>query len=640
MKSGIVKPGRSVSDELRRGVTIVDVLVGLAVVGLLLSLAWPWIVSAREAARRNSCQHNMRLLAGALNSYHDTHGRFPPAAVWNTTALDSLALNHSRRIDLFTQTNWALALLPFVGETELASQFHSDQPIAASQNSVVRNSNLGLMACPSDTFNTAENPYRFSPDDVTETTFARGNFAINGGSQCPKDGPGSTSFRTGDPAHLLMDRTTREFRYWGNGVAGFNMSFARDDFVNGSSSLVALDEIRAGVHSIDPRGVWSLGQIGGSVTWAHGVNGDAYAPNNPHRKSDDLLDGDRINSTVGAAKLSKLGMPCVDYVNFNSQATSRSLHPGGVNVAMVDGSVRFIANEIDPGLWHVMHSRETPRSILNGLDTLISQSLVHQEKRPEAGGVSKGSRVERFENSLGMEFVQIPAGEFEMGIPDAGNSHDLPPECPQHTVQLSRSFHLGTHEVTQAQYLQVMGKPPAGEQSAESPSTLAESLPVVNVTWDEADQFCKTLTSRDAERAASRRYRLPTEAEWEYACRAGNHRAYAWSFSRENSDSGETAGIEPSLPLVPVKSYPPNPFGLYDMRGNAWEWCADWFDRTYYRRSPPVDPLGPQTGYVKVVRGGDWTFIGEGCKLSYAPMLPWKSNPYIGFRIVCENETK
>ncbi len=623
--------------RLRSGITAVEVVIVLAVIGLLLSLLWPWIVSVREVARRRSCQQNLRRLGTALGSYHDVHGHLPAAAVWTTGQLDSLALNHSRRFDLFTQSNWALSLLPFAGETKLASQFHSDLLIAAPGNETVRNSHPPIMKCPSDTFNSAENPYRFSPDSRNSITFARGNYAINGGSHCPKDGPGTTSFRTGDAAHLIMDRATREFRYWGNGVAGFNVSFSLDDFENGAGSLVAIEEIRAGVHPIDPRGIWANGQIGGSVTWAHGVNGDAYGPNNRHRKSDDLLDGDLLNNTVGAETLMKLGMPCVDYVNFNSQATARSMHPGGVNLLMVDGAVRFVSDAIDPGLWHVMHSRETPRSLLSGdLDALIADSMIQREKSPPGREATAGERTAGAirVNSIGMEFVQIPAGEFEMGLPDQGNDGDLPPETPRHTVRLTNSFGLGLHEVTRSQYLHVMGTNPAAVQSDDSPDG---SLPVVLVTWHEADEFCRRLSAMDAEQSAGRRYRLPTEAEWEYACRAGSRTPYHWSASRLAGDaSGEAAGIAPPLPLLPVGSYPSNPFGLYDMRGNAWEWCDDWFDRDYYGWSPASNPRGPQIGYVKVVRGSDWTFIGEGCKLSYAALPAWKSNPFVGFRVACD----
>jgi formylglycine-generating enzyme required for sulfatase activity len=162
-------------------------------------------------------------------------------------------------------------------------------------------------------------------------------------------------------------------------------------------------------------------------------------------------------------------------------------------------------------------------------------------------------------------------------------------------------------------------------------------LPVTGVTWNAAMQFCNELSALPEETEAGRRYRMPTEAEWEYACRAGNREPHPWSGSRQLGDSsGEAAGIVPPLPLKPVGSYPPNAFGLHDMRGNAWEWTSDWFERAYYGRSPHDNPQGPVAGFIKVVRGGDWRFVGEPCHIDYPMLPPWKFSPVVGIRVVCE----
>jgi len=202
---------------------------------------------------------------------------------------------------------------------------------------------------------------------------------------------------------------------------------------------------------------------------------------------------------------------------------------------------------------------------------------------------------------------------------------------------LARPFYLGAHEVTQSQYSTVMRDTSASRGLTGDEFAKRDDFPVTKVTWYDADEFCRRLSALAHEKAAGRRYRLPTEAEWEYACRAGSKIPYDWSKTRRADDqSGDAGGIEPPLPLRPVGSHPPNAFGLYDMRGNAWEWCDDWFDRDYYSRSPTDNPLGPRDGYIKVVRGNCWTFVGEGCKLSYPMMPPWKSSLYVGFRLVCE----
>jgi len=243
----------------------------------------------------------------------------------------------------------------------------------------------------------------------------------------------------------------------------------------------------------------------------------------------------------------------------------------------------------------------------------------------------------RFVNSQGMRLVMVPAGTFTMGVPDAGNDAPAPPECPPHQVKISRAFWLGEHEVTQAQYVSVMGDNPSHQLADVAGAEPTDDFPVENVTWYDAADFCRRLSEAPEEKARHRRYRLPTEAEWEYACRAGKSEAYRWSARRTPDDkSGEAAGIEPALAMSKVGSYPANAFGLHDMRGNVWEWCGDWFDRTYYGRSPLADPQGPAEGYLKVVRGGDWIFVGELCRINYPIMSPWRNSPFVGFRVVCE----
>ena len=142
------------------------------------------------------------------------------------------------------------------------------------------------------------------------------------------------------------------------------------------------------------------------------------------------------------------------------------------------------------------------------------------------------------------------------------------------------------------------------------------------------------LSELAGEKELGLKYRLPTEAEWEYACRSGGSDPYEWP-RKADSRSGENGGeqlIDP-LDVATVGSYPPNGFGLFDMRGNVYEWCADWFSRDYYARSPVDDPTGPSSGYLRVVRGGDWLFVGEGCTINRRITPPWSSSCYLGFRV-------
>jgi formylglycine-generating enzyme required for sulfatase activity len=245
-------------------------------------------------------------------------------------------------------------------------------------------------------------------------------------------------------------------------------------------------------------------------------------------------------------------------------------------------------------------------------------------------------------NSIGMKLALIPAGKFLMGSPpdEKGRGDDE----EQHEVEITRPFYLGIHEVTQAQYEQVMDANPAFFTKGHDGGP---DHPVESVSWQDAKDFCDKLSALGKERAAKRVYRLPTEAEWEYACRGGArentpcHFGTSLSSTQANFNGNFPYGDAPkgrSLErTTPVGSYPPNGFGLFDMHGNVWEWCADWYDKDYYRNSPKKDPQGPleKTGR-RVLRGGSWRDYGGNCR---AANRDWNDPAghvvNVGFRVVC-----
>ena len=197
-------------------------------------------------------------------------------------------------------------------------------------------------------------------------------------------------------------------------------------------------------------------------------------------------------------------------------------------------------------------------------------------------------------NSIGMQFVLIPPGEFVMGSPATGSATNI--RELQHLVRMTKPFHLGVHEVTQGQYERVMQVNPGEFKDPQNP--------VDQVSWLDAVGFCDSLSALAEEQAAGRRYRLPTEAEWEYACRAWSTSRY--SFGESDSLLGdyawhvENAGLSPHA----VGQKLANAWGLFDMHGNVWEWCADWYGPDYYAHSPQDDPTGPEGGTNRVCRGG------------------------------------
>jgi len=227
------------------------------------------------------------------------------------------------------------------------------------------------------------------------------------------------------------------------------------------------------------------------------------------------------------------------------------------------------------------------------------------------------------DNSIGVKLALIPAGEFQMGSPDSDSKADSN-EKPQHTVRITKPFYLGVTEVTQEQYERVMATNPSNFKGAQ--------LPVEQVSWDEAVEFCRKLSSLPSERSAGRVYRLPTEAEWEYACRAGSKTK--WSFGDSESSLGDYAWYSSNSgsKTQAVGQKKPNAWGLYDMHGNVWEWCSDWAGN--YASTTVSDPSGATAGSYRVLRGGSWLSDARGCRSAYRfRFTPVSRSDSLGFRL-------
>jgi len=222
---------------------------------------------------------------------------------------------------------------------------------------------------------------------------------------------------------------------------------------------------------------------------------------------------------------------------------------------------------------------------------------------------------------LSIEFVWIPPGCFQIGSPETepGRNSD---EGPVHEVCVD-GFWMGKYEVTQAQWEKVMGKNPLGFSGADRP--------VEHVLWNGAQEFIDNLNRY----AGKEIYRLPTEAEWEYAARAGTQTAY--SFGDDPDLLGEYAWYNnnSSDQTHPVGQLKPNAWGLYDMHGNVWEWCQDWYDKNYYSESPKENPQGPMSGLSRVYRGGGWGNSAVNCRAAIrSNAAPGVRRGLVGFRLV------
>jgi formylglycine-generating enzyme required for sulfatase activity len=206
-------------------------------------------------------------------------------------------------------------------------------------------------------------------------------------------------------------------------------------------------------------------------------------------------------------------------------------------------------------------------------------------------------------NGVKLEMVLIPAGEFLMGSPDSENGR-FPDEGPQHRVRITRPFYLGKYLVTQEQWQAVMGNNPSNFKGPENP--------VEMVSWDDCQQFLAKLNAKTSEQPG--KFVLPTEAQWEYACRAGSKTRYC--FGDDDSELGEYAWYHANSggKTHPVGGKKSNAWGLYDMHGNVWEWCQDWYDEGYYAKSPTDDPAGSDGGANRVFRGGGWSDPAGDCR--------------------------
>jgi formylglycine-generating enzyme required for sulfatase activity len=249
-----------------------------------------------------------------------------------------------------------------------------------------------------------------------------------------------------------------------------------------------------------------------------------------------------------------------------------------------------------------------------------------------AGSSPGTSRFYRATTLAPSNMVFIPAGTFTMGSPEA-EFERFNDESPQTTVSFRSGLFFATNLVTQREYLAITGVNP-------SFFTGNLSRPVEQVNWLSASNYCRLLTQQEFATGripAGCAYRLPTEAEWEYACRAGTTTPFYYGNDTTNYTALLTHAwfADNSPGTMPVGQKPANPWGLFDMGGNVWEWCQDWYD-TAYSGGSATDPQGPSSGTTRVLRGGSWLddarFCRSACRIGDDPAVAVYSN--YGFRVV------
>jgi formylglycine-generating enzyme required for sulfatase activity len=235
-----------------------------------------------------------------------------------------------------------------------------------------------------------------------------------------------------------------------------------------------------------------------------------------------------------------------------------------------------------------------------------------------------------FTNSIGMKYVWIPPGNFMMGSPK--EEKERKPDEIQHKVTLTKGFYMGVYAVTQEEWQAVIGNNPSFFNKGE------KRLPVERVRWDDCQGFLKKMRDKD-----KKPYRLPTEAEWEYACRAGTTTPYHFGENISTDQANYLGEVILAFgkkgvfrkKTTPVGSFPANAWGLHDMHGNVWQRCQDWYGK--YPQQDVVDPQGPKIGTDRVMRGGAWgvtpDYLRSACRYK---LVPTWGDDGIGLR-VCFN---
>jgi len=361
----------------RLGFSMIELLVVIGIIGLLAALLLPAVQAAREAARASQCLNNLRQIGVGFHNYHDAHACLPPVAVWNggpgeplgagivsVGPIDRVAIGYSpAKGPDRVLANWAVMLLAQLDQQNAYAKLDLSKPIDDPTNAQVRSTFLSVMLCPSDPYNNKPYERATLAGLTTGHTYARGNYAINGGPdrQCYMSVSGcKDGFNVADP-----DLLKKNMIVWGSGVGGINKSFRLRDFPAGTTCMTVVDEIRAGVDPVDPRGVWALGLVGSSITACQGVYnlGNTGPPNSQSASADDVVGCSALIAKYGLPQLQLLGMPCqvnkADGIEIAIQATSRSMHPMGVHILLLDGSAHHVSENIDPQVWQDLHSRLT-----------------------------------------------------------------------------------------------------------------------------------------------------------------------------------------------------------------------------------------------------------------------------------------
>lgn len=303
---------------------------------------------------------------------------------------------------------------------------------------------------------------------------------------------------------------------------------------------------------------------------------------------------------------------------------------GAVTVSAFAASLGLTPAAVIRMVRDILHLElRTPSALLQKVHIQALEDALSSKQA--TGSLNSGmAPVRSFDLGSGVkiEFVLVPSGSLTMGSPVEEEGHN--DDEIEHVVHISKPFYLSRCLVTQHQYKQVTGTNPSYFQG--------DNLPVEMVSWFDAVSFCEALSDR-----LGKRFRLPTEAEWEYACRGGTDTAFSVgnAITTEQANFDGKFGVLTDRPAVsrwkttPVDTFAPNAWGLHDMHGNVWEWCSDWYGE--YPTTEVTDPLGPKNADIRILRGGSWFHGPADARSAQRDALdPGRRHSIYGFRVVVE----
>jgi len=257
---------------------------------------------------------------------------------------------------------------------------------------------------------------------------------------------------------------------------------------------------------------------------------------------------------------------------------------------------------------------------VNKIEIISMICLVFIGSNLLAGCLNNNEEKKIAFHELDFQWVDIPSGTFMMGSIDSNGEDD---EHPRHQVTISDSFHMLKYEVTQGQWGKVMGSNPSRNKG--------DNNPVEEVSWEECQTFISELNFINPNFL----YGLPTEAEWEYACRAGTYTLFSYGNNTEKAEEYAWYSENAEGKSHPVGEKKPNPWGLHDMHGNVFEWCYDYYDKDYYKESASENPQGPDSGVYRIIRSSGYCYSEDGLRCAQRGAdNPDDQSRYIGLRLI------